>query len=188
MKFTTLPVDLFPLLRPNITCFGVSYVKLLGVRKERKYMVSFIRRLGALFYDAISITVIIFFASFLPVLFVRDSIQPGSLAFQAFLVFVTMSYFVYCWRRGQTFGMKAWGVELQTVSGKPPTLGQLSLRFFVAIFSFATFGFGYFIAFISASGKTWHDQISGTYLVKKTTLSGPVIQANRKNQEGSRRN
>ena len=151
-------------------------------------MVSFIRRVGALFYDAISITAIIFFASFLPVLLVRDSIQPGSLVFQGFLVFVTMSYFVYCWRRGQTFGMKAWGLELQTVSGKPPTLGQLSLRFFVAIFSFAAFGCGYFIALISASGKTWHDQISGTYLIKTTALSGPVIQSNRKNQEGSRRN
>ncbi len=138
-------------------------------------MISFPRRIAVLIYDTISLLTVVYFASFLPVILVKGTIKAGNLNFQVFLTLVSTGYFMYCWRRGQTLGMKAWNVFMLSTDGQKPSSTQLLVRFLVAGLSLATFGLGYFWALFNFSKKTWHDQASGTYLIHSPNSSDSIV-------------
>tara|TARA_B100000579_G_scaffold387814_1_gene360496 strand:- start:983 stop:1378 length:396 start_codon:yes stop_codon:yes gene_type:complete len=128
-------------------------------------MISFPRRIAAVLYDAIAILTILYFASFAPVLVTDSFIKPETLGFQFFLFILTATYFIFCWHRSQTLGMAAWHLHLQNDVGQQPTAKQLVCRFLLAVVSILFFGFGYLWALIDPYRKTFHDRVSGTYLV-----------------------
>jgi len=151
-------------------------------------MISFPRRIAVLIYDAISLLAVVYFASFLPVILAKESIEPNKLSFQIFLILVSASYFVYCWRRGQTLGMKAWKVFILSSDGQKPSSYQLWIRFLIAGLSLTVFGLGYFCALFNLSKKTWHDQASGTYLIHLPNSGDPVVPYKSHHQKKNRKN
>ena len=85
---------------------------------------------------------------------------------QSLLFIELFGFFAYSWVwRGQTVGMLAWDLHLETDSGAPFRLGQALLRFIGALLSFASLGLGYLWLFVDPDGRTWPDMLSSTHVV-----------------------
>jgi len=95
-----------------------------------------LRRLAAMFYDALLVIALAFVATFalLPLTdgeAILTSTQglAGNL-YQALLVALAFAYFGLCWTRGgQTLGMKAWRIRLETADGRRLNWVDVLVRF-----------------------------------------------------------
>jgi uncharacterized RDD family membrane protein YckC len=131
---------------------------------------SLLRCFTAMFYDSLLLFSVLFFAAALAYPLTHGQV---SLAFRIYLLIVWFLYFAWPWLHGgQTLGMKAWRIQLQSINGKPITWYQALLRFLMAIISIIIFGIGFFWMVIDKQKRTWHDWISGTRIVllPKTAL------------------
>ena len=125
------------------------------------------RRIAAIFYDSLLVTALLFLAT-IPFIAMRagEPVEPGDPLYQIVLLSVTYSFFVGFWaRKGRTLGMQSWGLQLQDAAGKNPTFVASSIRFAVAIISWAVFGLGFLWQLVDKENLTWHDRASGTRLV-----------------------
>jgi len=85
---------------------------------------------------------------------------------QSLLFLETFVFFCYFWtRRGQTVGMLAWGLHVETADGTPLGPSRALLRFLGALAAFATLGLGYVWMLFDANRRTWPDLLSGTQLI-----------------------
>ncbi len=128
---------------------------------------SFMRRLAALSYDALLVTAILMLAT-LAVLALRgsESIRPGNLLYQGFLITTTGCFFIGFWvRGGQTLGMRAWRLRVVQHSGDPLTWKIGLVRFAAGLFSTLPFGLGLVWMLFDPAGLSWHDRIAGTKVV-----------------------
>lgn len=131
-----------------------------------------LRQLGALFYDWLLLAAVLFFAliplaaavNFLGV----DRHSPGyELASLLYLLGIVNLYFIWQWRHGgQTVGLRAWHLRLVDETGHPPSWRACSLRAGVAAVSALCLGLGYLWALWDANGRSWHDRLSATRLVR----------------------
>jgi uncharacterized RDD family membrane protein YckC len=84
------------------------------------------------------------------------------------------AFFAYFWmRRGQTLGMLAWRLELQTVSGGQLTLGLAIRRFLAGIASFACLGLGFLWMLFDSSRRTWTDLASASRIMHAPPRAPP---------------
>ena len=130
----------------------------------------FFKVCAALFYDLLSISVLVYFASFLPIILSGTSIQAGNIELQLFIIMIAVFYFFYCFKKGRTFGMQAWRLELQSENGGKISNYQILIRIIGGIFSFLFFGIGYLFILFNQRKRSLHDIASKTYL-RQTTLS-----------------
>jgi uncharacterized RDD family membrane protein YckC len=94
------------------------------------------RRLAALFYDTLLVVALLAIATFavLPLTggeAILTSTQGwlGRL-YHALELLLAFGYFGICWTRGgQTLGMKAWRIRLETIDGRPPNWADAFVRF-----------------------------------------------------------
>ena len=115
------------------------------------------RRLAAMFYDALLIVAIWMIT--LLVMVVANGGEPVLGApVQSLLFLEAFTFFAYFWTRaGQTAGMRAWRLRLESNDGGRVSLHQATLRFAVALVAFGALGIGYFWAWIDRQGRTWPD-------------------------------
>ena len=130
----------------------------------------FFKVCAALFYDLLSISVLVYFASFLPIILSGTSIQAGNIELQLFIIMIAVFYFFYCFKKGRTFGMQAWRLELQSETGGKISNYQILIRIIGGIFSFLFFGIGYLFILFNQRKRSLHDIASKTYL-RQTPLS-----------------
>ena len=130
----------------------------------------FFKVCAALFYDLLSISVLVYFASFLPIILSGTSIQAGNIELQLFIIMIAVFYFFYCFKKGRTFGMQAWRLELQSETGGKISDYQIMIRIIGGIFSFLFFGIGYLFILFNQRKRSLHDIASKTYL-RQTPLS-----------------
>ncbi len=130
----------------------------------------FFKVCAALFYDLLSISVLVYFASFLPIILSGTSIQAGNIELQLFIIMIAVFYFFYCFKKGRTFGMQAWRLELQSETGGKISDYQILIRIIGGIFSFLFFGIGYLFILFNQRKRSLHDIASKTYL-RQTPLS-----------------
>ena len=74
----------------------------------------------------------------------------------------------YCWfwlKSGQTLGMLAWRLRLETLGANTLNLRQALIRWCAAWPSFLFFGIGYIWIFIDKNGDALHDKISNTKVI-----------------------
>ncbi len=129
----------------------------------------FLKVCGALLYDLLSVSVLVYFAAFLPVILLDNSVAIKNLIIQLFIVFVAISYFFYCFKKGQTFGMQVWGLQLYSDNGKAVSNYQILIRILTANFSFFFFGIGYLFIFFNDENRSIHDIVSKTRLKQRAT-------------------
>ncbi|HEY5559511.1 MAG TPA: RDD family protein [Steroidobacteraceae bacterium] len=94
------------------------------------------RRLAAMIYDALLLLALWFSATFamLPLtggeaILASRQWLLGHL-YHALLLLLAVAYFGLCWTRGgQTLGMKAWRIRLETLDGRSPGWGDALIRF-----------------------------------------------------------
>jgi len=143
------------------------------------------RRLGCLFYDSMLTFGVLFFATAVfqlghklfsqvgeaPVLdngTVVNSIDPlaSGMPYQLFLLLTLISFFSWFWLNGgQTLGMQAWRVKLESVDNNPVTFQQVLLRLLGALLSAGCVGLGYLWVLVDKDKRSWHDRLSKTHLV-----------------------
>ncbi|MGE0486622.1 MAG: RDD family protein [Gammaproteobacteria bacterium] len=132
--------------------------------------VSFRRRLAALLYDAIAVTTVVYFAAFVPVFALGESVHGGhNPLFRLYLLAVIFLYFGLSWTRGRTLGMQAWKIEIVDGAGRRPGWRAVVLRFLAAAVSLGAGGLGYFVALADRERRTWPDRWSGTHLVRRAS-------------------
>lgn len=119
-------------------------------------------------YDAMLVLAI-----WLLTLFIGVAIHNGAVLgplVQTILFVEMFSFFAYFWvARGQTVGMLAWNLRLETNDGTPMRLGQALLRFVGALLSLATLGLGYLWIYIDPDRRAWPDMLSRTHVVHRPT-------------------
>lgn len=122
--------------------------------------VKLLRRLAAMFYDSLLIFALMMVATALLLpLNGGQIIPPGTISYQLYLLVVAYLYLDFCWRKGgHTVGMKSWRFKVVNEDGRPLSHKQTFLRFMGGLFSIATLGLGFVLA--------WPDKLSGTMLVR----------------------
>jgi uncharacterized RDD family membrane protein YckC len=128
---------------------------------------SLLRRLAAIVYDSLLVLAVLMLTT-LPFVGLRGG-EPvatnSNLGYQLTLLIVIFAFFVGFWTRtGSTLGMQSWGLRVEGLDGKPPTLVAASVRFFAAILSWLTLGVGFVWQLWDKDEMTWHDKLSGTRL------------------------
>lgn len=136
-----------------------------------------LRRLAALLYDGFLVVAIWFVIGyFMQLLFGPDANQlvdgqvqtdpvMGAILF-ALMVASAFGFYAWFWMKsGQTLGMIAWRLRLETPAGQLVGLDRAALRWLLAWPSFALFGVGFFWLYIDPNGDTMHDRFSRTRVV-----------------------
>lgn len=136
--------------------------------KETPVIAGPLVRLAAFMYDGLLLMALWFI---LGVVFVAinggEGVQQGNPFFRSAVFLIWVWFNLYFWRRGgQTLGMRAWRLQLQSTTGKPLSLMQGMIRLIVAVPAFALAGVGYFWAWIDKDKLTWHDRYSETRVVR----------------------
>ena len=135
---------------------------------------SFMRRLGAMFYDfmlALSFVILVgfFFTAVFMSLFSIENIPAGSPVAKAIfmlLVLFTFGFYGWFWTHGgQTLGMRAWKLKLVRQDAELITWQQAFFRFCYAVISWIPLGAGYLWMLIDKQKLAWHDRISKTYII-----------------------
>jgi uncharacterized RDD family membrane protein YckC len=72
--------------------------------------------------------------------------------------------------QGATFGKRLLGLQVRGADGRLPGSGRAWGRAFARILSAMPFGLGYLWAAWDPRGQTWHDSLSGTYVVQVSAL------------------
>ena len=123
--------------------------------------------MGSIFYDALLLAAVLFFATALALPFnAGAAISPENLIFPIYLIAVSYTYFGWFWTHGgQTLGMKVWRVRARCDDGSALGWSQAAVRFAAAIISWLALGLGFVWSLWSPTNATWHDQWSGTKLI-----------------------
>ena len=115
-------------------------------------------------YDALIVAALWMTSVGLLVMLVNGAVIGAPIQSLAFVE--TFAFFAYFWtRRGQTVGMLAWHLRVETADGSPFRLAHALLRFVGALLSFATLGVGYLWMLIDPDRRTWPDMLSGTQVI-----------------------
>jgi uncharacterized RDD family membrane protein YckC len=122
------------------------------------------RRIGAMVYDAMIVLAIWIATLFVLVTLTNHAVMGAPVQSLAFVE--TFAFFAWFWiRRGQTIGMLAWGLRVETADGRPFRLAHAFLRFVGALLSFTVLGLGYLWMLIDPDRRTWSDMLSGTQVI-----------------------
>ena len=127
-----------------------------------------LRRLAAMLYDGLLLFGVIFTGTVVLLPFTNGhAIEPGNPAYQAYLLGLVGLFYGWCWTHGgQTLGMKAWHIRVQTADGQMLSWEQAGLRLLCALLSWLPLGLGFLWALFDRDKKTWHDRLSNTVVVR----------------------
>lgn len=128
---------------------------------------SLLRRLGAILYDALLLLAVLFIAT-IPMLLVNRGhpVAAADPVFQGYLILVSFLFYGWFWTHGgQTLGMRAWRIRLQTKDGNSISWTQALLRYLAAIVSWLVLGLGFLWSLVDKEKQTWHDRFSESVLV-----------------------
>jgi uncharacterized RDD family membrane protein YckC len=134
---------------------------------------SVLRRLGALFYDALLLLAVLMVANAIVVIPyevisghpVYESFVPLTLM-RLYLLVVIGAFYVYFWTHGgQTLGMKAWRLQVIAQDGEAVGFNAAVKRFAWSILSLIPAGLGLWWSLFNRQGLAWHDSRSNTRVV-----------------------
>lgn len=98
---------------------------------------------------------------------IAATVPPGPvLLLHVFLVLG--AYFLWYWRHGgQTLAMQTWKLQIESISGSPPSWPQLILRYLLAWPSILLYGAGLAWVFFDRDRQFLHDRLAGTRVIFK---------------------
>ncbi|MFC6671596.1 RDD family protein [Marinobacterium aestuariivivens] len=127
---------------------------------------SLARRLLAMLYDTLLVIALWMVLGAIAVTLNGGEAVDGPL-WRTVLFVATYLFFAYFWTRsGQTLGMLAWQLRVQTVAGGHINWTQALTRYMVAIPSLLLCGLGYFWILIGDEKLSWGDRLSDTRVVQ----------------------
>ena len=129
---------------------------------------SFMRRIGAVFYDSLIVLALLIFGTWLLLPFTAGApIGPGQFLFQVYLLVIVDGYFIIFWvKGGQTVGMLAWKIKVVSEDGSDLSWKQSCVRLLWAVLTLLPAGLGLWMALFDAEGRAWYDKLAGTKVVR----------------------
>ncbi|MFW1678494.1 RDD family protein [Pontibacter sp. JAM-7] len=125
-----------------------------------------IKRLVCLIYDGMILVALWMVVGMIGVSLNAGEAVQGPL-FKVILFVITYLFLSFFWiRSGQTLGMLAWRLRVQTLAGQRLSPIQTATRFVTGIFSLSCFGLGFIWMFINRDKQAWHDLASGSCVVQ----------------------
>lgn len=126
------------------------------------------RRLLSMIYEFLILVAVLFIASFVFHLVIRDTaslfFRP---AFQLYLLVVAGIYFIWFWTHGgQTLPMQTWKLRVIRADGGQLFLKQAIARYLFAVIGFFFFGCGILWALFDRDRLFLHDRLAGTRVVR----------------------
>jgi uncharacterized RDD family membrane protein YckC len=136
-----------------------------------RYRAPFSLRCGALLIDYILIASIVAFSTLVARTLGGGARMAGGSAemtgLGVALVVSLINFVVLTGLRGQTIGKWATGLRIQRIDGRPLGWGYSLLRHIVGYpLSLLIFGLGFLVAAFNSQGRTLHDMIAGTVVVR----------------------
>jgi uncharacterized RDD family membrane protein YckC len=136
-----------------------------------RYRATFSLRCGALLIDYITLAIIIAFCTLVARPFGGTARTAGSsvesFGLIAALAVLLLNFGALAVWRGQTLGKWATGLRIERTDGSSPSWWRVLLRHFIGYpLSLLTLGLGFLLAAFNASGRTLHDLIAGTIVVR----------------------
>lgn len=132
------------------------------------------RRLAALIYDTLLLAALWMTTTFVLVIARGGApVPPGNPAYQLLLAAITAIFFIGFWLRGgQTLGMRAWRLRVETSAGTPLDSRTAIIRFAASLVSAGTLGAGLVWLWVDRDRLTWHDRWAGTRVVVVPKAAG----------------
>lgn len=122
-----------------------------------------IKYLAVIFYDSILLLAVLFAATALALPFNQgEAFSKQQIVYPLYLLTVSFIFYGWFWTHGgQTVGMKAWKLRLQSDNGMQViTWKQALIRFFFAMISWLCFGLGFIWIALDKNRRSWHDIVS----------------------------
>ena len=127
---------------------------------------SLIKRSLAMLYDSLLVMAVWMLVGYIFIAFNDGEAVSGPL-FSSSVFLVTFLFFALFWTRsGQTLGMMAWRLRVESDEGEALSAKQALLRFMAAIFSALVLGIGYWWIIIDSNKLSWHDRWSNSRVVQ----------------------
>jgi uncharacterized RDD family membrane protein YckC len=121
------------------------------------------RRTAAFLYDCLLLIALFFIITAISIAF-NDGQAIQHFMFKLVLLFVAFIFFDWFWRHGgQTLGMRAWRIKLQSNNSASLSLKQSAIRFSTGLL---LFGFTLAYMLISKDAAALHDTLSDTIIVR----------------------
>ncbi len=135
---------------------------------------SFIKRLMAMVYDTLLVVALWMVIAAISValnggeaISIESSPRATVALFNSALFCATFLFFGFFWtRNGQTLGMLAWRLRVQTMAGGRLSWGQSLVRFMLAIPSLGLFGIGFLWMLLTDERLALHDRWSSSCVVQ----------------------
>lgn len=126
------------------------------------------RRLVSMVYEFLLLIAVLFVASFIFHVIVRDTNAVYfRLLFQFYLLVIMGIYFVWFWTHGgQTLAMQTWKMKVVTASGSKLEMRQAIKRYLIAVMGVLFFGIGILWALFDRDRQYLHDRLADTRIVK----------------------
>lgn len=125
-----------------------------------------LRRLVAMFYDSLLLLSALLVTTVLAMIVTRGTLSYHNPWYRTLLFLIWYSFYTWFWLHGgQTLGMRAWRLRVQSVDGGPVGIWQALLRFMAAIPSLALGGLGFFWMLVDPKKMTLYDRFSETVMV-----------------------
>lgn len=128
------------------------------------------KRLLASLYDLLPLLALMFVITILLLPFTGGEEMPrtgvGHHVYQVLIYGPGALYYIWSWHRGgQTIGMRAWRLRVQTESGAHPDFKTACIRFGASLISIAVAGLGLLWALTDPKKRMWHDRWTGTEVI-----------------------
>ncbi len=126
-----------------------------------------VRRLAAWAYDALLVAALAMLLTFALVLARGgEAVPPGNPGYQLGLLALTAVFYTGFWLRGgQTLGMRAWRLRVESQDGGALRPGQALTRFAAGLISSALLGAGLFWQWVDPDRLTLYDRLTRTRVV-----------------------
>lgn len=147
-------------------------------RSERarvRYRAPFALRCGALLIDYIVLALIMTFSTMIARLIGGGARMAGGTAEKVgivlTLVMAVLDLGVLAGLTGRSIGKWTTGLRIERINGGPPGILRACLRHFVGYpLSLLPFGLGFLVVTVSSTGRSLHDLIAGTIVVRKNEM------------------
>lgn len=132
----------------------------------------FFRRIAVVFYDALLLLAVLFFATALALpLNAGEAFSTEQYYYPAYLLCVSFLFYGWFWTHGgQTLGLRSWKMTLVGMHEQGVTWRQAFLRFIGSLISWLFLGLGFIWILFDKQNLSWHDHLSGTMPVDNSKL------------------
>jgi uncharacterized RDD family membrane protein YckC len=126
-----------------------------------------LRRLISAVYDLLLVIGVLMIATLgMVVATGGEAIPSGTVAYQLSVLLILFLFFGGFWvYGGQTLGMRAWRLRVETQNGQPLDWTQAVGRFAAAFLAWLPLGIGIVWLIFDPQKLAWHDRLSGTRVV-----------------------